>query len=117
MGTHDLGASPAVALIETRQVAETSRTPGRRLGSVDVLRGLVMVLMALDHVRTYFSDLRADPEHLAEAGPALYLTRWVTHFCAPIFVLLAGAGASLALAGGRVGSRQALARFLATRGI
>src|SRR5207237_1135863 len=54
---------------------------GRRIDSVDVLRGLVMVIMALDHTRDYFSNARFDPLDLAHTTPALYFTRWITHFC------------------------------------
>jgi uncharacterized membrane protein len=85
-----------------------------RIDAVDWLRGLVMVLMALDHVRDYFSNLRVNPED-PSASPALFFTRWVTHFCAPTFVLLAGSGAYLYGAGGR--PRLELARFLLSRGL
>jgi uncharacterized membrane protein len=53
-----------------------------RLASVDVLRGLVIVLMALDHVRDYFTAARFSPLDLSHTDPALYFTRWITHFCA-----------------------------------
>lgn len=74
-----------------------------------------MVLMALDHTRDYFSRLRFAPEDLSKATPFLFATRWITHFCAPTFFLLAGVGAALALSGGR--SRAELSRFLLTRGL
>jgi len=86
-----------------------------RLHSVDLLRGLVMVLMALDTVRAYFSPLRVEPAGLSGLSVDLFLTRWVTHLCAPVFVLLAGAGAYLALANGI--PRREQARFLAVRGL
>jgi len=82
--------------------------------AVDLLRGIVMVVMALDHARDFFGDLRLDPTDLGRTTPALFFTRWITHFCAPVFVLLAGAGARLSLFRGR--SRGSLARFLVTRG-
>jgi uncharacterized membrane protein len=74
-----------------------------------------MVLMALDHTRGMVSGAQADPTNLAEASAALFLTRWITHFCAPVFVFLAGTGAFLSLSRGK--SRPELARFLWTRGV
>jgi uncharacterized membrane protein len=89
--------------------------PSQRLRSVDFLRGAVMVLMVLDHTRDYFSDLRVNPTDPATTTAALFATRWVTHFCAPVFVFLAGTGAYLA--GHRGKSRPELALFLLTRGL
>ena len=73
-----------------------------------------MILMALDHTRDYLGDVGANPTDLATASTALFLTRWVTHFCAPVFFLLTGTGAALAL---RHRSREELSRFLWTRGL
>jgi uncharacterized membrane protein len=87
----------------------------RRVDAVDVLRGAVMALMVLDHTRDYFGNATVDPTDLSQASPALFLTRWVTHFCAPVFAFLAGTGAYLAGSRGR--SRGGLAAFLASRGI
>ena len=87
----------------------------RRIDSVDILRGLVMIVMALDHTRDYFSSARFDPLDLTRTTPALYFTRWITHFCAPVFVFLAGTGAYLSRCRGR--STRDLSRFLWTRGL
>src|SRR5947207_3090904 len=85
-----------------------------RLDSVDALRGAVMVVMALDHVRT-FLGAHINPEDPAVAPPGLFFTRWLTHFCAPVFVFLTGTGAFLR--GRRVRDRIDLAWFLFTRGL
>lgn len=86
-----------------------------RLDSVDLLRGVAMIVMALDHTRDYFSNAHFDPTDLAQTSAALFLTRWITHFCAPVFVLLAGTSAYLSLGRGR--TRTALSQFLLTRGL
>ena len=85
-----------------------------RLDQLDALRGAVIVVMALDHVREHLSAAHFDPTDLARTTPALFFTRWVTHFCAPTFAFLAGTAAFL-WARGR--SRRELARFLVTRGL
>jgi uncharacterized membrane protein len=86
-----------------------------RVPSVDIVRGSVMVLMALDHVRDFVTNLRFPPENLARGTAALFATRWVTHFCAPAFFLLAGVGIGIAKARGQ--SNADLTRFLLTRGL
>jgi uncharacterized membrane protein len=89
----------------------SSRT---RLEAIDVVRGVIMILMALDHTRDFFGIPAPSPTNLAQASAPLFLTRWITHFCAPVFFLLAGTGARLAL---RHRSTGDLSRFLLTRGI
>jgi uncharacterized membrane protein len=85
-----------------------------RLPSIDAVRGAVMVVMALDHARDLLCSPRPSPTDLSSASAVLFLTRWVTHFCAPVFVFLAGTGAYLQ--GARTG-RAPLARFLVGRGL
>jgi len=90
---------------------------GVRIAEIDMLRGLVIVLMALDHVRDYlhagaFNYNPLDPE---QTTPWLYVTRWITHLCAPTFVLLAGVSAYLQMARGK--SPPQLSLFLLTRGL
>jgi uncharacterized membrane protein len=105
-------ASPAAA------AAGVTRSGAVRIEGIDALRGLVIVLMVLDHVRDFFhrTAFTADPLALGEAGdPALFMTRWVTHLCAPTFVLLAGVSVWLQKANGK--SRPDLSRFLVTRGL
>jgi uncharacterized membrane protein len=85
-----------------------------RLESVDVVRGVIMIIMALDHTRDFFGIPGQNPTDLTSASAALFLTRWVTHFCAPVFFLLTGTGACLSL---RRKSRGELSRFLFTRGL
>jgi uncharacterized membrane protein len=87
----------------------------QRVTSVDLVRGLVMILMALDHTRDYFSNLRFQPEDLSQATPFLFFTRWITHFCAPTFFLLAGVGVSLSMSRGK--ARREMSWFLVTRGL
>ncbi len=86
-----------------------------RLEAIDLLRGLVIVVMALDHVRDYMiRNAPLDPLTDPDVAPAMFFTRWVTHFCAPVFVTLAGVSAGLMLARR---SPRAVGRLLLTRGL
>lgn len=85
-----------------------------RIESIDLVRGLIIVLMALDHVHDFFGDLAVRPTDLTTTTAALFFTRWITHFCAPVFFLLTGTSAWLTL---RRMSKRELARFLLTRGL
>jgi uncharacterized membrane protein len=86
-----------------------------RLDSIDLLRGLVMVIMALDHARHYFTIVRFSPVNLDETTVAHFFTRWLTHVCAPAFVFLAGTGAFLFRSRGK--TKAELAWFLLSRGV
>src|SRR3954468_3429739 len=88
---------------------------GYRLSAIDMVRGLVIVIMAIDHVRDFtMVGTEQDPMTNPSITAAVFFTRWITHFCAPVFVLLAGTSAGLM--SGRKG-RHALARFLVTRAV
>lgn len=97
--------------------AAAAEASGRRISEIDMMRGLVIILMALDHVRDYFhvGAFRFDPLDPAQTTPLLYATRWVTHLCAPTFVFLAGVSAFIQSTRGKTGAR--LASFLAKRGL
>ena len=92
------------------------KTKSGRIESIDLLRGIVMIIMALDHVRDYFhnSAFLYSPEDLNHTNVILFFTRWITHFCAPIFVFLAGISAYLY---GTHKTKNELSLFLFTRGL
>jgi Heparan-alpha-glucosaminide N-acetyltransferase, catalytic len=98
-------AEPVVASVVAKRV---------RIESIDVVRGVIMILMALDHVRDFFGNSGFNPTDPATTTIPLFFTRWITHFCAPVFFLLTGTGAYLSL--GRKSKRE-LSRFLLTRGL
>jgi uncharacterized membrane protein len=91
--------------------------PKTRVTSVDALRGLVMIVMALDHTREFFHSgaMTFQPEDLTRTTAALFFTRWITHFCAPVFMFTAGLGAFFWMRRGR--TRSQLAHFLWKRGL
>src|SRR5260221_6310035 len=104
-----------MTLTRDQTAAPASVAARSRLDSLDLLRGLVMVLMALDHVRDFFTNVPYDPLDLTKTYPALFFTRYITHFCAPVFIFLAGTGAFLSTTRGK--TKPELAWFLLTRGL
>src|SRR6202162_3294678 len=89
-----------------------------RVQSVDAMRCAIMMLMAIDHIRDYVarSAMQFLPTDLTRTTAAIFFTRWITHFCAPVFMLTAGLGAFLWMNRGHR-SKSELSRFLVTRGI
>jgi uncharacterized membrane protein len=101
----------------TPTIVKTIERTSLRLNSIDFLRGLVMVIMLLDHTREYVhaEATRFSPTDLTQTNVLLFLTRWITHFCAPVFVFLAGTSISLQQVRGK--SRAELSQFLIRRGL
>src|SRR5271170_392459 len=95
-------------------IAEVVTAKRVRLESVDIVRGVIMIVMALDHVRDFFGVPGVSPTDLDQTTIALFFTRWITHICAPVFYLLTGTGAYLSL---RKQTKRELSRFLFTRGL
>jgi uncharacterized membrane protein len=104
--------------LATMAQAPSHRPAARsRIDSIDALRGFVMIIMALDHVRDFFhaGAMSFQPEDLTRTTTAIFFTRWITHICAPVFMFTAGLGACFWLSRGR--TKQELSRFLWTRGL
>lgn len=95
---------------------EPKLTTKTRIHSIDILRGIIMLIMALDHVRDFFHDqaMQDDPLNLQTTSPALFFTRWITHYCAPIFVFLSGVSAFIS---GQRKTKAELSSFLIKRGL
>ncbi|MDB4915355.1 MAG: hypothetical protein JWM95_2999 [Gemmatimonadetes bacterium] len=110
MGTISRAATRQAAPIDADIAARTRA----RVDSIDVVRGVIMIVMALDHTRDYFGIPGQNPTDLSTASAALFMTRWITNICAPVFFLLTGTGAYLSL---RKRSPGNLAGFLFTRGL
>jgi uncharacterized membrane protein len=107
-------AAATTAPFDTATYAPPKR---QRVDSIDLLRGIVMVVMLLDHTRDYFSAeaFQFDPTDLSKTSVALFLTRWITHYCAPTFFFLAGTGAFLRQSRGATAAE--MSRFLVSRGL
>lgn len=116
--TDAASTGPSLRLVPSDELGQ-ARAPRRiRVQSVDALRGLIMIIMALDHDRDFIHAAAQSfsPEDLTRTSAVLFLTQWVTHICAPVFMFTAGIGAYLWLRrGGR--TKKDLARFLVTRGV
>ncbi len=113
--THGMPLAASSPRATSDGASARARAPGRsRIESVDVVRGVIMIIMALDHTRDFFGIPGQNPVDLSKASAALFLTRWITYFCAPVFFLLTGTGAYLSL---RKRSPADLSRFLFLRGL
>src|SRR5438046_793420 len=98
-------------MLKTNEIPEEYH----RLQSIDLVRGLVMIIMALDHVRDFFSYTTYRPTDVTQASVFLFFTRWITHLCAPTFVFLSGI--SIFLYSKKIGSLKKTSVFLLTRGL
>ena len=100
---------------QAMSVSSAARVVSQRVQAIDVVRGLAMVVMALDHAREFWSPAPGRAEDVAQASGLLFLTRWATYFCAPTFVFLSGA--SIYLYQQKQTKQLAVSRFLLTRGL
>lgn len=98
-------------------MSEAPKKPAERIYSIDLLRGIVMMIMLIDHTRDFVHSgaMQFDPTDLSQTSVALFFTRWITHYCAPVFVFLAGTSVYLQKMNGK--SNAELSRFLWTRGL
>ena len=87
----------------------------KRINSIDILRGLVIVLMAIDHIRDMWALEGFVPEDMSQTSSGYFFTRWITHFCAPVFVFLAGTSIYLYLQ--KVKDKKLVSAFLLKRGL
>ena len=115
-----MAVSPTTEIISrdhpaAERSAEPVKPPTRRLESIDLLRGLLMILMALDHTRDFFTSATVDATDPTTSWPALFFTRWITHLCAPGFVALAGTSVYLQRHRGK--TRGQVGKLLLTRGL
>jgi uncharacterized membrane protein len=104
----------SVAQAEVGPIVPAVSAKRNRIESVDVVRGVIMILMAIDHTRDFFGHSGINPTDLETTTVPLFFTRWITHFCAPTFFFLTGTGAFLAR---RRKSKSELSQFLFTRGL
>lgn len=103
-----------MATVAEPAVVPAAAVKRSRIESIDVVRGVIMILMALDHTRDFFGNSGLNPTDPTTTTIPLFFTRWITHFCAPVFFLLTGTGAYLSL---RKKSKSELSEFLFTRGL
>ena len=110
-------SAPAITYPPKTPVAPYTPLARTRVDSVDLLRGIIMVIMMLDHTRDFvhFQATYFDATNVARTTPMLFFTRWITHFCAPLFVFLAGTGAYFQSLRGK--PKRDLSWFLVTRGL
>ncbi len=92
-----------------------TNTTNKRIASVDILRGIIMIIMALDHTRDFVSGFHGDALDIGHVSTGLFLTRWITHFCAPVFVFLSGTSVFLSMGNGK--SKNDASLLLLKRGI